>query len=73
MMLNFSVATLNPTVALPENGAAVFLDGRRVATALEQDGDLYLPMWEFFCLADAEAAFADNQIKAVLPLRGTLI
>ena len=37
MMLNFSVATLNPTVALPENGAAVFLDGRRVATALEQD------------------------------------
>ena len=73
MMLNFSVATLNPTVALPENGAAVFLDGRRVATALEQDGDLYLPMREFFCLADAEAAFADNQIEAVLPLRGTLI
>ena len=38
MLLNFGVAALNPTLALPEDSVAVFLEGRRVAAALEQDG-----------------------------------
>ena len=48
MLLMSGVSAVNPTIALPENGAAVWLEGRRVATALEQNGELYLPMPEFF-------------------------
>lgn len=72
MLLTSGVNAFNPTLAVPEDGAAVFLDGRRVAAALELDGNLYLPAPDFFRLADAEVFCEDNYIKAALPLRGTL-
>lgn len=70
MLLNFGVAALNPTLALPEDSVAVFLEGRRVAAALEQDGNLYLPAQDFFKLAGAEPVLAAGRITADLPLRG---
>lgn len=71
MLLNFGVAALNPTLALPEDSVAVFLEGRRVAAALEQDANLYLPAQGFFKLVDVEPVLEDNRITADLPLRGT--